>query len=211
MRTPDLLRVLAADTVREPSVGTALAAALAAGGVVSLAAVVLGLGVRPDLPSALQTLRVAFKQLWPIWLAVTACGAAWRLSIPGRRAGAWLAAAGAVPIALAGAAAAELAHLPQSGWHAAIMGSSAGACLALVFALAMPILPLALFALRRGAAMSPAGSGALAGLLSGATAASLYALHCTEDSPLFYGTWYVLAVLIVTAIGAAAGRRLLRW
>ena len=43
------------------------------------------------------------------------------------------------------------------------------------------------------------------------TGAALYAIHCTEDSPLFYAVWYGLAILVATAIGAALGRFLLRW
>ena len=54
------------------------------------------------------------------------------------------------------------------------------------------------------AARSPA-------LASGATAAAVFAIHCTEDSPLFYAVWYALAILIVTGLGAALGRRVLRW
>ena len=45
----------------------------------------------------------------------------------------------------------------------------------------------------------PRASGALAGLLAGAIAAAIYALHCTETSPLFYAIWYGLAILAVTA------------
>jgi hypothetical protein len=32
-----------------------------------------------------------------------------------------------------------------------------------------------------------------------------------EDSPLFYGTWYTLGVLIVAALGAVLGSRVLRF
>jgi hypothetical protein len=49
------------------------------------------------------------------------------------------------------------------------------------------------------------------GLAAGGLAAAIYALFCDQDSPLFVATWYVLGVLIVTAIGAAIGSRLLRW
>lgn len=211
MRTADLERVLAADAAPERPVGPGLALALLAGGAVALAAVVLLLGLRPDLPTALGTLRVAVKQAWPIWLAVAAAGAALRLASPGRPARRWLAALAVVPALLAVAVAAELLRLPAADWRAALMGSSAGPCLGLVTGLSLPILGMVLWALRRGASLSPARSGALAGLLSGAMAASLYALHCTEDSPLFYAVWYVAAILAVTGLGALLGRRILRW
>ncbi|HUI21148.1 MAG TPA: NrsF family protein, partial [Methylocella sp.] len=57
----------------------------------------------------------------------------------------------------------------------------------------------------------PALAGAAAGLLAGAIGAAFYATHCPDDSPLFVATWYTLAIAFVTAIGAIAGARLLRW
>jgi hypothetical protein len=68
-----------------------------------------------------------------------------------------------------------------------------------------------LFGLRRGAPSNPALAGALAGLLSAGLAATLYAAHCTDDSPLFVATWYTLATAAVAGIGALAGARLLRY
>ncbi|MEO8315782.1 MAG: NrsF family protein [Pseudomonadota bacterium] len=47
-------------------------------------------------------------------------------------------------------------------------------------------------------------------LLAGAVGAALYALHCTDDSPLFVATWYSLAILAMTGAGAIAGARWLR-
>ncbi|MBD3765305.1 MAG: DUF1109 family protein, partial [Rhodobacterales bacterium] len=38
-----------------------------------------------------------------------------------------------------------------------------------------------------------------------------YALHCTEDSPLFFVLWYGLGILVPTLAGAWLGRRLLAW
>jgi hypothetical protein len=48
-------------------------------------------------------------------------------------------------------------------------------------------------------------------LLSAGLAATLYASHCTDDSPLFVATWYTIATALVTAIGALAGSRVLRY
>ena len=58
---------------------------------------------------------------------------------------------------------------------------------------------------------APSSTARLAGLVAGGAAAGVYSLHCTEDSPLFYGVWYVLAILAVAAVGALAGARVLRW
>jgi hypothetical protein len=46
--------------------------------------------------------------------------------------------------------------------------------------------------------------------LSAGLAATLYASHCTDDSPLFVATWYTIATALVTAIGALVGSRVLR-
>jgi hypothetical protein len=48
-------------------------------------------------------------------------------------------------------------------------------------------------------------------MLSAGLAATLYASHCTDDSPLFVATWYTLSTALVTAIGALAGSKLLRF
>ena len=73
----------------------------------------------------------------------------------------------------------------------------------------MPLLVAALVGLRHGAPTRPAVTGAIAGLLASGLAATLYAAHCTDDSPLFVATWYTLAAGLVTAVGALAGRKVL--
>ena len=48
---------------------------------------------------------------------------------------------------------------------------------------------------------------AAAGLLAGGLAATFYAAHCFDDSPLFVVTWYSLAIAGLTVLGALGGRR----
>ena len=62
--------------------------------------------------------------------------------------------------------------------------------------------------MRRRGRRSPAR---IAGLLSAGLAATLYASHCTDDFPLFVATWYTIATALVTAIGALAGSKVLRF
>jgi hypothetical protein len=73
--------------------------------------------------------------------------------------------------------------------------------------------PLAVFlaALRHGAPTRPRLAGAVAGLLAGGIAATFYAAHCTDDSPLFVATWYSIAIAGLVALGAICGRRVARW
>jgi len=68
-----------------------------------------------------------------------------------------------------------------------------------------------LWMLRRAAPASPALAGAAAGFMAALSGATLYAFHCFDDSPLFVATWYSLAVLGMTAVGAWLGPKLLRW
>lgn len=77
--------------------------------------------------------------------------------------------------------------------------------------LSLPLLAASLIGLRHGAPTRPALAGAMAGLLSAGLAATLYAAHCTDDSPLFVATWYSIATALVTAIGALAGSKVLRF
>ena len=92
-----------------------------------------------------------------------------------------------------------------------LIGSNSRACTMAIPAMALPLLAAALIGLRQGAPARPAVAGAVAGLLSAGLAATLYASHCTDDSPLFVAAWYTLATALVTAIGALAGSKVLRF
>ncbi len=57
----------------------------------------------------------------------------------------------------------------------------------------------------------PALAGAAAGLAAGALGAFIYAFHCDESAAAFVALWYTFGIVSVGAIGAVAGRVLLRW
>jgi len=92
-----------------------------------------------------------------------------------------------------------------------LVGQNSRVCMTAIPAMSLPLLAAALIALRHGAPTRPALAGAIAGLLSAGLAATFYASHCTDDSPLFVATWYTIATSLVTAIGALAGSRVLRF
>jgi len=92
-----------------------------------------------------------------------------------------------------------------------LVGHNSMLCMSAIPVLSLPILGAAMVGLRHGAPARPAAAGAIAGLLSAGAAATLYASHCTDDSPLFVATWYTLAAGIVAGLGALVGRRVLRY
>ena len=211
MKTDKLIDALVADRApRRGPLRWTLAAALLAGGLVSLAIFLAALGVRADIGPALGTWRFDVK----VGLVLLAFGLAFSLCIalsrplppahPGRR---------LLPLAALAvlAVAIELWMLPGASWASRLVGSNALVCLTAIPALAIAPLAAVLAILRSGAPASPAHAGGAAGLLAAAAAATLYAFHCFDDSPLFVVTWYVLAALPVIALGAALGHRLLRW
>jgi len=65
--------------------------------------------------------------------------------------------------------------------------------------------------MRRGASAAPMRAGAMAGLGVAGGIAAGYSLFCVMDNPLFYVTWYGVAIAAVTALGGLAGGWLLRW
>src|SRR6201994_1861461 len=92
-----------------------------------------------------------------------------------------------------------------------LVGSNSKVCMSAIPAMSLPLLIAALIGLRHGAPSRPAVAGAIAGMLSAGLAATVYASHCTDDSPLFVATWYTLATALVTAVGALMGARVLRY
>ena len=211
MKTKDLVAALVADRAASRlSFARGFALAWLAGGVVSLGLFFVVLGLRRDLAAALGTWRFDLKLVLVLLALVLAFGLCRALGRPvaaphpGRR---------LLPLAVLAAAAVaiELLVVPPASWGTRLVGSNALVCLTAIPLLALAPLATVLAALRSAAPASPTLAGAAAGLLAATAAASLYAFHCFDDSPLFVATWYTLAAIPVVAIGAIAGRRLLRW
>lgn len=211
MKTDDLIRAMASDTTAAPTPdGLLLVVVLGSallGGLVFLA----GMGVRPDLAEALTHLPVLIKQVFPWVLAAASFGLVLRLSRPGAPLGIWPYVIGAIGAVLALSMLVELVVLPAEAWGMAMRGKSAATCLVSILVIATPIAGLSLWTLRRGAPTSPGCAGFVTGVMAGGAAAAVYAFYCNEDSPLFFGIWYSLAILASGGIGALAGSKLLRW
>ncbi len=211
MKTDDLIRTLAEDNDwRATATGAALLIALVAAAPISLAIFLMALGVRPDFTFATHNPFFDLKFAVTLALAISAILVVMPLSRPGTALGgrAWLFL---VPVALLVAGIAFDLTMPQStSWSERLVGTNSRVCMTAIPAMALPLLVAALIGLRQGAATRPALSGAVAGLMSGGLAATVYAAHCTDDSPLFVATWYSIGIAGLTAVGAAAGSRVLR-
>jgi hypothetical protein len=212
MQTDRLIQTLAADNAHhERPVGPALAMALLAAAPFSLAIFLIELGVRPDVMTAMRNPLFDLKFLVTLALAIPAIAISIHLSRPevSLKGWAWLLL---LPLGLLGIGVAGEMMMPQRlPMMTRLVGSNSRVCMMAIPLLSLPLLAAALLALRQGAPARPAVAGAFAGLLSAGLAATLYASHCTDDSPLFVATWYTLAAALVTALGAWAGSRVLRF
>jgi hypothetical protein len=212
MQTDQLIRTLAADNAhRARPVGFVLALALLSAAPVSVAMFFAELGVRPDVMTAMRNPFFDLKFAVTLALAISALAVGLHLSRPeaSLRGWAWLLL---IPAGLLVAGMSGEMMMPQRlPMMTRLVGSNSHTCLIAIPAMSLPLLAAALVGLRHGAPTRPAVTGAVAGLLSAGLAATLYASHCTDDSPLFVATWYTLATALVTAIGALAGSRMLRF
>lgn len=212
MKTDELIAALSADAaIVEPPIARRTSWALLAGLLVAALLFAVLLGPRPDWRVAIETVRYPLKFAPTILLAVGGIGALLRLVRPEGRIGAWgivLALAGVV---LAASVAVELAVVPADLWMKRAIGHNAPHCLSLIPFFSIAPLAAAVLAARHGASTRPVATGLVAGLAAAGLGATLYALNCDDDSPLFVALWYPLAVAIVASVGALLGRRLFVW
>ena len=212
MDTDQLIRTLAADNPhRAGPVGFVLALALLAAAPVSLLMFFAELGVRPDVMTAMHNPFFDLKFAVTLALAAAAITIALHLSRPeaSLRGWVWLLI---IPAGLlVGGISGEMMVPQRLPMMARLVGSNSKVCMTAIPMMSLPLLAASLVGLRHGAPTRPAAAGAMAGLLSAGLAATVYASHCTDDSPLFVATWYSLAAALVTALGALLGSKLLRF
>jgi hypothetical protein len=212
VKTENLITALVADGA---SIGTPiaqrLALALACGFALSAAVFFWQLGWRHDIGEARGTLPFLFKFVVTGALLVPAAILVTRLARPDAGPGLWGWALLIAPLLLVAGSSADLIASPSNVWTTKLIGANAAACVALILLLSVAPLTALLFALSEGAPAKPRITGAVAGLAAGALSATLYAMHCTDDSPLFVATWYTIAIGIMALAGSVLGERLLRW
>jgi len=212
MDTDQLIRTLAIDNAqRAQPVGIIMALALMAATPVSTAIFLLGLGLRPDIWLAVRNPFFDLKFVVTTALAIPALVISVHLSRPEASLQGWGWLLIAPLVVLAGGIMAEMMLPQRAPMMTRLVGHNSMLCVSAIPVLSLPILAAALLGLRHGAPSRPAVAGAIAGLVSAGLAATLYASHCVDDSPLFVATWYTMAALIVAGLGALIGARVLRY
>jgi hypothetical protein len=212
METEQLIRTLAADNAhRARPVGLVLTLALLAAAPISLTMFFAILGMRPDVMTAMRNPFFDMKFVVTLALAISAIAISLHLSRPEASLRGWgwllLIPAGILALAIGG----EMMMPQRLPMMMRLVGSNSRVCMTAIPLLSLPLLADALIGLRRGAPTRPAVAGAIAGMLSAGLAATLYASHCTDDSPLFVATWYTIATALMATIGALVGSRVLRF
>lgn len=214
MKTDELVVFLAtgAEPVASSATARRHALALGAGGVGALLSMLVLLGVRADLHAALHLSMFWIKLALPVGIALGALIASTRLARPGVAVG-WL------PTVLLTAPVLGIGLLALHALNGAVpearlallFGRTWTYCPLLIALLSLPVFVATFWAMHGLAPTRPALAGATAGLLAGAVATAVYALHCPEMAAPFLATWYLLGMAIPTIVGALLGARLLRW
>ena len=212
MDTDQLIKTLAADNAhRARPVILVLALALLAAAPVSIFMFMAELGVRPDVMTAMHNPFFDLKFAVTLALAAAAITISLHLARPeaSLRGFVWLLA---IPAGLLVAGISGEMMMPQRlPMMTRLVGSNSKVCMTAVPLMSLPLLAASLLGLRHGAPTRPAVAGAMAGLLSAGLAATLYASHCTDDSPLFVATWYSIGTALMAALGALIGSRVLKY
>lgn len=212
MDTERLIRTLATDGAQGPA-PMRRAWLVAAGVSIVIAAAVFfaAIGLRPDIAAAAETLRFLFKFVVTLALLATAFTALRVLAVPGASARTALPMLLLAPSLLLVSVGVEMMLVPADQFRDRLIGTNYLNCLTFIPLIGIGPLAAFLFALRHGAPTRPSLAGAVAGLVAGGLAATFYAAHCTDDSPLFVATWYPLAIAVLAIVGALAGRLFVRW
>ena len=211
MKTEDLIRALAADTLPARALRTTLTAGLVPALLIAILAVWLALGVRADLGTALLTPVSVARIVLTGALGLASARLALHLARPEGVETARLWPLAAVAMAALGVLLWAWVTTPAEARQMAALGKTRTTCLVSIPLLS--VLPVAalLYTLRQGAVTAPRMAGCVAGLAGAGLSAAVYALYCIEDSPLFYVTWYGLAIAGVALVSTLIGARALRW
>ncbi|MBB2926368.1 DUF1109 domain-containing protein [Paraburkholderia silvatlantica] len=213
MKTRDLVSQLASEAspVEHDAVPRLLNRALIRGLAGSAALLVALYGVRSDMPELILTTMFWVRLAFPLAVVATAMKLAERLGRPG--APIKLASfAVALPIATMLFSAGSILLATPPGYRLQLMlGTTWRTTTASIVLLSLPSLAAMMLAMKQLAPTHLALAGAGSGLLAGAQGLLVYSLYCSEMAIPFWGVWYVLAIIVTTAVGAVIAPRCLRW
>ena len=213
MKTDDFVALLASGNVAVAPHAPArrYATALGIGALGSVILMLVLLGPRFDLADALWIPMFWVKITFVAVLAFASVHLALRLARPGSGLR-WVPSALAAPIiAMWLLAALLLIGVDSEQRYVLLFGNTSKSCPWLIALLSVPVFVAVIWAMKGLAPTRLRIAGGAAGLAAGAVGALVYCLHCPEMAAPFIGTWYVLGILIPTAVGAVLGPRLLRW
>lgn len=213
MKTDDLISLLAtgAGAVEPHAAERRYAKAIGSGAVGALVLMLSLLGIRPDLAEAVLQPMFWLKIGFVASLVAASLFAALRLSRPGARID-WVPRLIAAPLPVMWAIAVYvLIQADPAQRTSMFLGATWSSCPFLIALLSVPVFVAVMWAMKGLAPTRPRVAGFAAGLLSGATAALVYCLHCPESEAPFIGFWYVLGMLVPAGTGALLGSKLLRW
>lgn len=213
MNTDDLIEALAGDVRRVPAGRAAwrVACCSTIGLLAAISVVWLTLGFRPDLSAMTGDVGFLMRQVYALSIAGFAALLLLRLGQPGAPVRLPILGLAATGLMILIAVVLEQSALSGPSHVEAWLGQSWRSCTLRVAGISLAAGPFLFFAARRLAPGRPTLAGFAAGLVAGAVAASAYGLYCPEGTASFMATWYTLGILAAGAIGAVAGRYLLRW
>jgi len=212
MKTDELIAFLSQDLepARRGMVLRWLMLGLTLGMADSALAMMTMLGPRPDLHAAMRGGAFWMKFCYTLALALLGFIIVQRQASAGADSRGAIAALAAPVVALTLLAGSQLSA-PTANSAKLLMGDTWIVCPWLILALSLPIFAGLFVALRRLAPTRLAMAGASAGLLAGASAATLYGFHCPELAAPFVLIWYTLGIAAAAGLGAVFGRWMLAW
>ncbi|MGL4810575.1 MAG: NrsF family protein [Beijerinckiaceae bacterium] len=210
MKTDQLISALAADTVVEPGMLRVLKWLLPASIALVIALFFLTLGLRPDIAAPGVTGALIMKFMFTGLLALSGLMIINAENNAGQRP--WrrmIMLAG--PVTLLVFIVIDLTGNGINGMERRMIGMKGLHCLTLVPLFSALPLAAILMALRHGTILHPQAASIAAAVTATGIGASIYALNCMDDSPLFVMFWYSIAAAIVMATSWLAGKLILKW
>lgn len=213
MKTDDLINMLASGPdVSAPALPVRRFVLLVLFGLLASTGMMLTfLGMRPNLNELLMMPAFWIKIVFVVALSAAGWVASARLSTPGARITVLPLLIAAPVLLIWVVAAISLMHAAPGERAQLFWGHTWRYCPFLIALLSLPLFVAILKIMRGMAPVRLRLAGATAGFAAAAAATVVYSLHCPEIEAPFVGFWYLVGILIPTAIGALIGPRVLRW